>query len=70
MIERPYSAVCQYNGKERFYLGTVVADANAALHEIEPLIYDLMDELFPTRPALLNIIPGSVVFVPEGGEEG
>lgn len=67
---KSWCAVCQYPGKANFVLGTVVARQNAPMHEIEPRIYDLMDKLFPTRPALVNVIPGAVIFAPEGESHG
>ena len=61
-MTRAYCAICRFPGRDQFYLGTVFADASAKQHEIEPLIADLMDRLFPTRPELVNIVPGMLVF--------
>lgn len=59
---RNWCARCQFDGKEPFILGTAHVPAAAQHHEVEAAAYQMMDRLFPSRPVLLALLPGALVF--------
>lgn len=58
---RTYVAECQYEGLAPFWVGTALARICAPQHEIEAAVFEMIDEVLPTRPKLLRIVPGVIV---------
>lgn len=65
-MNRSWCAVCQYDGKDQFFFGTVVVSRNATMHEIEAETAALWATISPhPMPRIVNLIPGELFFAPE-----
>lgn len=69
---RNYSAICQWPGKDEFYLGTVALNAKAKQHDIEKALHDefiqkmliILPDGTP-MPEIKQIIPGMIMLITE-----
>lgn len=62
----PWCALLQHEGKSPFMFGTVVLPMGTPQEEVERTLFDLYDQTFPTRPRLLKVERGSLIFMREG----
>lgn len=64
MGKREYNwcAHCQFDELEPFMVGTVVSESS---FEAERLLRELIAEIFPQQPNILELCPGYMQFIPE-----
>lgn len=66
---RPWCAICQFEGRQPFYVGTEMIDARAPDHEVRLAIIALLTSVLPDgspMPERIDPVAGSIVFQPEG----
>ncbi len=67
----PWCCTMQWPGREPFTFGTIVADKNEMIHEVEAMlkaeflerIGKILPEGWPL-PEIIELLPGSIIFVP------
>ena len=62
---RPWCAKCQFEGKAEFIAGTFFTSDKAPQHEVDAQFNEFIDGLLPSRPKLIAMLPGSLIFVGE-----
>ena len=63
--ERAWCAEIQYPGLKPVLVGTVMLPTDAMHHEVERSVRQEIREHLPDGYALLNLVPGMMVFQPE-----
>jgi hypothetical protein len=59
-----WSALVQYKGFKPFNIGPFTAHETASLYEVETCFWRSVDSHYPVRPILIELLRGSVLFVP------
>lgn len=64
-LSRYWCALIQYPDLEPIYYGTVMAPLRAPDHEVEAALTSRIRLCLPDGWKLINMVPGSIFFVPE-----